>query len=157
MRLLPRSRANSMETVHQISAGGVAYRIYSNLVEVALIRTSSEGRWQLPKGIIDPGETPEQTAVREVREEAGIRCEILEPIDTIEYWFSAAYDGGATRRYHKKVHFFLMKFIDGDVNDHDHEVSEARWVNLAAASRMLAFDSEKKLIKTVNRLLEAAR
>ena len=145
-----------MQTVHQISAGGVACRSLAGTIEVALIKTSTEGRWQLPKGIVDPGETPEQAALREVREEAGIRCEILESIDTIEYWFSAAYDAGPPKRYHKKVHFYLMRFIDGDVNSHDHEVSEARWVSLADASKMLAFESERKLIEKATSRLEAA-
>ena len=137
-----------METVHQISAGGVACRRFEGPIEVALIKTASEGRWQLPKGIIDPGETPETAALREVREEAGILCEIVAPLDVIEYWFAAAYDGGPKKRYHKKVHFYLMNFLSGDVEDHDHEVSEARWVEINEASEMLAFDSEKNLIAT---------
>lgn len=137
-----------METVHQISAGGVACRRFEGPIEVALIKTASEGRWQLPKGIIDPGETPETAALREVREEAGILCEIIAPLEVIEYWFAAAYDGGPKKRYHKKVHFYLMNFLSGDVEDHDHEVSEARWVEINEASAMLAFDSEKNLIAT---------
>lgn len=135
-----------METVHQVSAGGVAFRRIEGPIEVALIKTASEGRWQLPKGIIDPGETPETAALREVREEAGILCEIVAPLEVIEYWFAAAYDGGPKKRYHKKVHFYLMNFLSGDVEDHDQEVSEARWVEINEASEMLAFDSEKNLI-----------
>lgn len=145
-----------MESVHQISAGGVALRDGNGRVEVALIKTTSDGRWQLPKGIIDPGETPEVAALREVREEAGITCEIVEPLDVIEYWFVGAYDSGPKKRYHKKVHFYLMKFLDGDVNDHDHEVVEARWVDINKAGKMLAFDSEKKLIFMAKSRLEAA-
>lgn len=144
-----------METVHQVSAGGVAYRLREDSIDVALIRTASEGRWQLPKGIIDPGETPASAALREVREEAGIACEIIEPLEVIEYWFAAAYDGGPKKRYHKKVHFFLMKFLSGDVADHDHEVVEARWVEIAEAEEMLAFDSEKNQVKMTRDRLEA--
>lgn len=136
-----------METVHQVSAGGVAYRRIDHRLEIALIKTSSEGRWQLPKGLIDPGETPEATAVREVREEAGIDCKILSSLGVIEYWFVAAYDGGPKRRYHKKVHFFLMQFVTGDVADHDDEVAEARWVEISQVQSMLAFDSEKKIVE----------
>jgi 8-oxo-dGTP pyrophosphatase MutT (NUDIX family) len=143
-----------METVHQISAGGVAHRSRDVSIEVALIKTVSEGRWQLPKGIIDPGETPEIAALREVREEAGIACEIIEPLEVIEYWFVAAYDDGPKRRYHKKVHFYLMKFISGDVADHDHEVSEARWFEINEAENMLAFESEKNLVAAARRRLE---
>lgn len=145
-----------METLHQVSAGGVAHRVDDGRVEVVLIKTSSEGRWQLPKGMIDPGETPEIAALREVREEAGIRCEIVEPLDVIEYWFVASFDGAPKKRYHKKVHFFLMKYLEGDVNDHDHEVVEARWVEIDQAGRMLAFDGEKELIVKAKRRLESA-
>lgn len=143
-----------METIHQVSAGGVAHRIETGRAEVVLIKTASEGRWQLPKGIIDPGETAEAAALREVREEAGITCEILEQLELIEYWFVAAYDGGPQKRYHKKVHFFLMKFIEGDVANHDHEVVEARWVGIGDAETMLAFESEKKLIGIAKSRLE---
>lgn len=144
-----------MENVHQVSAGGVAHRIDEGCIEVVLIKTSSEGRWQLPKGMIDPGETEETAALREVREEAGIVCEIIEPLDVIEYWFVAAFDG-PQRRYQKKVHFYLMKFLEGDVNDHDHEVVEARWVRIDKAKMMLAFDTEKALIVKAKGRLEAA-
>lgn len=144
-----------METVHQVSAGGVVQRIENGQVQIVLIKTSSEGRWQLPKGIIDPGETSEAAALREVREEAGVSGWIIEPLDEIEYWFVGAYDGGPKKRYHKKVHFYLMRFLEGDTNDHDHEVSEARWVDVDEAESMLAFDSERELIAKAKSRLEA--
>ena len=144
-----------MENVHQVSAGGVAHRVDDGRIEVVVIKTSTEGRWQLPKGMIDPGETAEIAALREVREEAGIVCEIIEPLEIIEYWFVGSFDG-PKKRYHKKVHFYLMKFLEGDVNDHDHEVVEARWVGIDEAERMLAFDGEKDLIAKAKRRLEAA-
>lgn len=135
-----------MPTVNQTSAGGVAIRVNDSKTEVAIIQTAAEKRWQLPKGIVDPGETPEQAAIREVREEAGINCEIVSKLDTIEYWFVASYDG-ERKRYHKNVHFFQMKYLDGNVADHDHEVSEARWVGIDEAVEMLAFESERELIR----------
>lgn len=104
-----------------------------------------ELRWQLPKGIIDPGETPEIAALREVREEAGIVCELTAPIEKIEYWFSADRDGVWTR-IHKFVHFFLMEYRSGEVTDHDHEVAEARWVTPETALSMLAFASEREVM-----------
>lgn len=143
-----------MENVHQVSAGGVAHRVNGGSVEIVVIKTSSEGRWQLPKGMIDPGETAETAALREVREEAGIDCEIIALVGDIEYWFVGSFDG-PKKRYHKKVHFFLMKYLEGDVNDHDHEVVEARWVGIDDAERMLAFEGEKDLIVKAKRRLEA--
>ena len=141
-----------MATIHQHSAGGVAVRQLGGRNEIAIIRTTEEGRWQLPKGIIDPGESPEQAALREVREEAGITCELIEPIETIEYWFVASYDG-PKKRYHKKVSFFLMKFVSGDVADHDHEVTEARWVELGEALAMLSFRNEKDVVERAREMI----
>lgn len=134
-----------METRKQVSAGGAAFREIDGKLEVTLVLMIPEMRWQLPKGIIDPGETPEQAALREVREEAGIECELIEPIETIEYWFVDS-RSGTPIRIHKFVHFYLMRYVSGDVADHDHEVAEARWFPVDEAISILAFDSEKSVV-----------
>lgn len=134
-----------METRKQVSAGGAAFREIDGKFEVALVLMIPEMRWQLPKGIIDPGETPEQAALREVLEEAGIECELIEPIETIEYWFVDS-RSGTPIRIHKFVHFYLMRYVSGDVADHDHEVAEARWFPVDEAISTLAFDSEKSVV-----------
>lgn len=134
-----------METRKQVSAGGAAFREIDGKIEVALVLMIPEMRWQLPKGIIDPGETPEQAALREVREEAGIECELVEPIETIEYWFVDSRSGTEVR-IHKFVHFYLMRYVSGDVADHDHEVAEARWFPVDEAVSTLAFDSERTVV-----------
>lgn len=135
-----------MNTRELVSAGGVAFRHTNSQLEIVLIKTASEGRWQLPKGIIDPGETPEIAALREVREEAGIDCKLLLPLDVIDYWFVDRY-GPTPQKTHKFVHYFLMEYISGDVNDHDDEVFEARWVDSADAAQMLSFDTERSVVE----------
>lgn len=135
-----------IRTYEQVSAGGVVYRGVGTSVEIAVVQIVSEMRWQLPKGIIDDGETSEEAAIREVREETGIEAELIAPIDTIEYWFTADHDG-ERRRYHKFVHFFLMKYISGDVADHDDEVVESRWVTIDRALEMLEFKSEREVVQ----------
>ena len=135
-----------IRTYEQVSAGGVVYRGAGTSVEIAIVQVVSEMRWQLPKGIIDEGETCEEAAIREVREEAGVEAELVAPIDTIEYWFTADHDG-VRRRYHKFVHFFLMSYKSGDVSDHDDEVAEARWVGIIAALEMLDFKSERSMVE----------
>jgi 8-oxo-dGTP diphosphatase len=139
-------------TVEQISAGGAAFRINSEKTEFAIVSVNPSKRWQLPKGLVDEGESAEQAALREVREEAGIECEIVEKIETIEYWYFGN-EKGSRVRYHKFVHFFLMKYISGDTADHDHEVAEVRWVSPDEAIEMLAFKGEKEVIEKAKDLL----
>jgi mutator protein MutT len=135
-----------MKTRELVSAGGVAYRKRGALTEIVLVQTSSEGRWQLPKGIVDPGETAEQAAIREVREEAGINCESLSELETIDYWYVERH-GKLPERIHKTVHFYLMSYVSGEVADHDDEVREARWIEINGAFEILAFATERSVVK----------
>ena len=139
-------------TVEQVSAGGAAFRINDGKTEFAVVAVNPSRRWQLPKGLVDEDETAEQAALREVREEAGIECEIVEKIETIEYWYFGNEKGGRVR-YHKFVLFYLMKYISGDTRDHDHEISEVRWVLPDEAIEMLAFKGEKEVIEKAKDLL----
>jgi 8-oxo-dGTP pyrophosphatase MutT (NUDIX family) len=113
-------------------------------------------RWQLPKGIVDPGETPAETAVREVREEAGVETELVALIDTVEYWYQRV-QNGEHFRYHKFVHFYLLRYRAGDVQDHDHEVDESRWVSFQEALDMLAFKSERGVVEEAQKMIEALK
>lgn len=142
-----------LRTESQHSAGGVAFRETSGQLEVAIILTHPERRWQLPKGMIDAGETPEQAARREVREEAGIETECRGPIDRTEYWFVAERHG-VRSRFHKHVHWFLMNYVSGDVADHDHEVAEARWVSVEEALKMLVFKNEREMVRKAVELVK---
>jgi len=139
----------------QTSSGGVAFRRNGDVVEVALICAGRERRWQLPKGIVDPGETPEATALREVREEAGIHATLIAPLAPIAYWYVGTERGGARVRFRKRVHFFLLEYVAGDVADHDHEVHEARWWEIDAAIAALAFPSERKVAEEAKGVLRA--
>jgi 8-oxo-dGTP diphosphatase len=152
---MPRSKIGTkLPTVQQTSAGGVAFRRAENGPEVVIVQVVPEMRWQLPKGLVDDGETAESAALREVREEAGIVAEIVLPIETIEYWFVSNY-GGQRNRYHKFVHFFLMEYRSGDVSDHDHEVAQARWVTFDEALKMLEFKSEREVVEKARDMVAA--
>lgn len=141
-----------VETLDQISAGGVAFRWQDSALEMAIVSVKPSLRWQLPKGIVDPGESPQVTAVREVREEAGIETDLIKLIETIEYWYRSTKDGKPVR-FHKFVHFYLLEYKSGNVTDHDHEIEEARWVSFEEAIEMLAFKSEREVVEKARRMI----
>jgi 8-oxo-dGTP pyrophosphatase MutT (NUDIX family) len=143
-----------LKTRDEVSAGGVVFRLREGGgVEVALILTH-EHRWQLPKGWIDEGESPEQTAVREVREETGVDADVLGALGVIAYQYVSKYDTEPVR-VHKRVHVFLLRYTDGSIDDHDDEVIEALWVGIAEAERMLAFKDERQMMANAREALAA--
>jgi 8-oxo-dGTP pyrophosphatase MutT (NUDIX family) len=146
------SPQGKITTMDQISAGGVAFRWKDSRPEVAIVCMKPKLRWQLPKGIVDPGETPQVTAVREVREEAGVETDLIRLIETIEYWYRSIKYGKPVR-YHKFVHFYLLKYRSGEVSNHDHEVEEARWVSLDEAIEMLDFKSERDVAEKARAMI----
>ena len=139
-------------TRDQVSAGGVAYRERAGLTEVAIVSVGERRRWQLPKGLVGAGEPPEVAAMREVREEAGVETELVGPIETIEYWYQAR-ERGAPVRFHKLVHFYLLRYVAGDVADHDHEVHEARWAEIGEAHDALAFPNERRVVARAREMI----
>ncbi len=145
-------RVSKVKSKVQISAGGVAFRNEGEQVEVALISVGENNRWQLPKGLVDSGESTEEAAVREVREEAGVEADLLERIDKVEYWYYWKEDGQRVR-YHKFVYFYLLRYKSGDTRDHDHEVNEARWIEIGDAIKMLAFKSEKEIVRRAKEMI----
>jgi 8-oxo-dGTP diphosphatase len=130
----------------QTSAGGVVFRRVGDRAEVVIIAVGPNNRWQLPKGLVDKNEKPEVTAVREAREEGGVTSEIVTHLDTVDYWY-AGLENGIRVRFHKRVHFYLMRYLSGDTKDHDWEVNEARWVPIEDAAAQLAFDNEKRVME----------
>ena len=135
----------------QISSGGVIFRKSDNSIEVALIAVRGRKAWCLPKGLIDKNEAPPATALREVREEAGLHGEIIEKIGHISYWYFINED---RVKVHKMVHFFLLKYIKGDTEDHDHEVDEARWFQIDEAIETLSYRSEKQIVQKAKGMIE---
>jgi 8-oxo-dGTP pyrophosphatase MutT (NUDIX family) len=141
-----------LRRVDETSAGGLV--VADDGVtgpRAALIgRTDRRGRllWSLPKGHIEEGETPEDTAVREVAEETGIIGEVVAPLGIIDFWFVA--DG---RRVHKTVHHFLLRAIGGALSDADIEVTEVAWVPLSELGGRLAYADERALVERAPALL----
>jgi 8-oxo-dGTP pyrophosphatase MutT (NUDIX family) len=127
----------------EVSAGGVVVHEGRVLVIVPT-RRAADGSLvlALPKGHLDGEETPEQAAQREVREETGVRAELVEDLGEVRYWYVR--DG---RRIAKSVRFFLFRYLSGDVVDHDDEVLEARWLELERAREELTYPGERKMVE----------
>ncbi|MEY2732732.1 MAG: hypothetical protein RLZZ523_603 [Actinomycetota bacterium] len=105
--------------------------------------------WSLPKGHIETGETPEEAAIREVREETGIESQIDKSLGVIDFWFMA---GG--KRIHKTVHHFLFKETGGKISPQVSEVDDVRWFPLEEIVEKLAYPDEKKLISRSKEMIQ---
>lgn len=140
-----------MKTRREVSAGGVLYRRTDGGIEVLLAsrRTrSGDLVWGLPKGLVEPGESPEETAVREVQEETGFDGKVVDDLGEIGYWY--VWDGVRVR---KTVHFFLMEAIAGDASRRDREMEDVAWFPLAEAEDAAGFASEKQVVARARQLL----
>jgi len=127
---------------HAVSAGGIVYRWNDGEMEVLICGQEEPEIWGLPKGTPARGEQIEETARREVREETGVECAIVESLDSIHYWFTRN-----NVRFSKTVYYFLMVPIGGDTSLHDREYDIVRWVPASEAVRQLSYDNEVELVR----------
>ena len=132
----------SSATSTEVSAGGVVVRGDEVVVIVPTRRAASGAKvLALPKGHVDPGETPIQAAVREVREEAGVEADLVEELGQVRYWYQRS-----GMKIAKVVTFFLFEYRSGSIEDHDAEVEVARWIPLEEAARTLSYKGEREMV-----------
>ncbi|RBP97274.1 phosphohydrolase [Bifidobacterium aemilianum] len=136
--------AQDLPVVREYSAGGLIFNDQRQVAIIARRSRSGHIEWCLPKGHIEEGETPEQTAVREVHEETGILGEVVDSIATIDYWFT-----GTEQRVHKLVQHFVLRQTGGWLTvegDPDHEAEEATWVDFDDLDQVLSYPNERKIV-----------
>jgi 8-oxo-dGTP pyrophosphatase MutT (NUDIX family) len=128
----------------EFSAGGVVVNDAGEVVVIVPTRRAADGSkvLALPKGHPDGDETAADAALREIREEAGVDAVLVEKLGDVRYWYQR---GG--QRIAKVVSFFLFRYVSGHVDDHDHEVEEARWMPAAEAAEALSYPGERDMVR----------
>ena len=132
------------------SCGGVVHRSLHGREHVALVHRREPRLWALPKGTPAAGESLEETALRETREETGLETRIEGSLGSITYFFVRR-----GIRFHKTVHFYQMVPVGGDLAAHDHEFDEVRWVSFDEALEILSYESEREILSRARERIAA--
>jgi 8-oxo-dGTP pyrophosphatase MutT (NUDIX family) len=154
----------------EYSSGGVVFKREGERLRWLLGKHSGYHKWVLPKGMIEAGETAEETAVREVQEEMGVEAKIIgaESLSVEEYFFYADYkqepgqrrvmkyqeEGGGKIKVFKTVKWWLMEWVKGDPTDHDFEMEDGGWFTFDEAMEKLAFEGEKTALTKARDILD---
>ncbi|MCG2691217.1 NUDIX domain-containing protein [Microgenomates group bacterium] len=134
----------------EFSAGGAVYKKNGDKILWLVCKHSGYHKWVLPKGLIDEGEKAEETAVREVEEECGIKTKIIAKIPEPEKYI---YTMNNVKIF-KMVFYFLLEYISGDINNHDFEMEEVEWLEFEKAKEKLNFHGAKKVLEKARQLFE---
>lgn len=134
---------------HEFSAGGVVVRRFNGAWQFVAIQPRERPNiWALPKGHIDGDESPEEAAVREVREETGVRVSLDERLGDVEYSFRAG-----DNRIHKRVTFFLLQWVSGAPMPQISEVDAAEWFDIERSHEILTYPAELELVLKASEIL----
>ena len=131
------------------SAGGIVFDKRDGQIFIIVTQHSQHHGWVFPKGLIDKGEDKKSTALREVEEEAGVEAKIIQELSPTEYFYQ--FQGTKIK---KKVIYFLMEYISGDIGDHDWEMEDAQWILVDKVYEKLSFKSDKEVFQEAKKLIE---
>ncbi|MBI3485952.1 NUDIX domain-containing protein [Candidatus Daviesbacteria bacterium] len=132
--------------IREFSAGGI---VINEKKQILITQHSTNKYWGFPKGHIEKGQTSKEAALREVKEEGGVEAEIIKKVGESKY----VYTNKTGEKVFKVVIIFLMKYLSGDIQDHDWEVSEALWLSSDEALKKLSFSQDKKLLTKAFKML----
>jgi 8-oxo-dGTP pyrophosphatase MutT (NUDIX family) len=130
------------------------YREREGHIEIVLVARPQQGLWALPKGTPEPGESVEETAIREVTEETGLQVAIVRDIGAIHYRYSVPVENLLVS---KAVHHYLMQAVGGDVRLHDHEYDVVDWVDIHEAIARMSYANERSIVEKASALIAADR
>lgn len=131
-----------MATKHELSAGGIVFKQKEDKPLWLIVKHSKHEGWIFPKGLIgdDKDESMEEAALRETEEEGGVKARIIGKVkNPVQYFYKFKGD-----LIEKKVYYFLMKYLSGNPEDHDWEVSEAKFVTTEEVKKTLTYDSDRQ-------------
>ncbi len=135
----------------EFSAGGVVFKTGAQGIEILVSQHSQHHGWVFPKGFIGDkvkGESKEETALREVEEETGVKGKILTALHPVTYWYHM---DGVKRK--KTVYYFIMRYQSGDISQHDWEMEKVEWLPPTEVAKRLTFDSDKQVWEEAKTIL----
>ena len=124
-----------------VAAGGLLIDARAGEKRVLLVHRPRYDDWSFPKGKLDPGETIEEAALREVKEETGLTCRIIRKLSTSRY--RTRHNG---KLHSKVVHLFLMERTGGRIRVPKHEVDRAAWLEFDEAMKLLSYEQDRRLL-----------
>jgi len=136
----------------EFSAGGIVFKKEAGKLRILVSQHSQHHGWVFPKGFIADtikGESKEETALREVEEETGIKGKILEPLDPITYWYQMD-----NEKHKKTVYYFIMEKVGGDITNHDWEMEQVEWLSINDVMGRLTYPSDKKMWKKAQKIIQ---
>ena len=151
VRILPgaqKMQKKKLPLKREFSAGGVCFKKEDSKIFIVIYKPEGRNAWQLPKGWIDKGESSQEAAIREVKEEGGVEGKIIQKIDTIKYFFN-----WQDEKIFKTVTFYLMEYVKGRPEDHTWEAETAEWIEIDEAVERLTFKDEKEIVKKAKLLI----